>query len=63
MNNEGIVLDPEIDEALDAEHDPNNPSNREYFANVGSDQLDRLITTMNLEGNNQTGRNHDCNTQ
>ena len=47
MSNEGIVLDPEIDDALDSEHDPNNPANREYFVNAANDEnIERLLAGM-----------------
>ena len=49
MNNEGIVLDPEIDEVLDSEHDPNNPANRDYFANAANeDNINRLLAGAQL---------------
>lgn len=50
MNNEGIVLDPEIDDALDAEYDPNNPSNRDYFSNAATEEnIQRIFAGVNQE--------------
>ena len=55
MNNEGIVLDPEIDEVLDSEHDPNNPANRDYFANAANeDNINRLLAGAQLGNYNLT---------
>ena len=49
MNNEGIVLDPEIDDVLDSEHDPNNPANRDYFANAANEEnINRLLAGAQL---------------
>ena len=54
MNNEGIVLDPEIDEVLDSEHDPNNPANRDYFANAANeDSINRLLAGAQLDSDEQ----------
>ena len=48
MNNEGIVLDPEIDDALDAEYDPNNPANRDYFSNAATEEnIQRIFAGVN----------------
>ena len=49
MNNEGIVIDPEIDDVLDADYDLNNPANREYFARAANEEnIDRLLANADL---------------
>ena len=49
MKNEGIVIDPEIDDVLDADYDINNPANREYFARAANEEnIDRLLANADL---------------
>ena len=43
------MLDPEIDDVLDSEHDPNNPANRDYFANAANEEnINRLFAGAQL---------------
>lgn len=49
MKNEGIVIDPEIDEVLDADYDPNNPGNREYFSRAANEEtINRLLANADI---------------
>ena len=49
IKNEGIVIDPEIDDLLDADYDPNNPGNREYFARAANaENIDKLLANADI---------------
>ena len=49
MKNEGIVIDPEIDEVLDADYDPSNPGNREYFSRAANEEnINRLLANADI---------------
>ena len=49
MKNEGIVIDPEIDEVLAADYDPNNPGNREYFSRAANEEnINRLLANADI---------------
>ena len=49
IKNEGIVIDPEIDDLLDEDYDPSNPGNREYFARAANEEnIDRLLANADL---------------
>lgn len=49
IKNEGIVIDPEIDDLLDADYDPNNPGNREYFARAANaENIDKLLVNADI---------------